>query len=148
MAIQQSQVLPAQFVQDLGQDLAKQVSTIRCTCSINWYCWYITTSRWICCRLCGKTKCCSTIYNKTTKFIRTCTTSSRSRCITNTSTKFSNPRCRFFCTFFTTSTNCRHSSWNSIRWSRFRSNSFPTRCTKFYVPLSITSDWCIISRVW
>ena len=25
MAIQQSQVLPAQFVQDLGQDLAKQV---------------------------------------------------------------------------------------------------------------------------
>jgi hypothetical protein len=26
MAIQQSQVLPAQFVQDLGQDLAKQVT--------------------------------------------------------------------------------------------------------------------------
>ena len=27
MAIQQSQVIPAQFVQDLGQDLAKQVTT-------------------------------------------------------------------------------------------------------------------------
>ena len=26
MAVQQSQVLPAQFVQDLGQDLAKQVT--------------------------------------------------------------------------------------------------------------------------
>ena len=29
MAVQQSQVLPAQFVQDLGQDLAKQVTTTK-----------------------------------------------------------------------------------------------------------------------
>jgi hypothetical protein len=37
MAVQTVQNLPAQFVQDLGQDLAKQVaSTIRCTYSIGW----------------------------------------------------------------------------------------------------------------
>ena len=41
MAVQTTRTLPAQFVEDLGKDLANTgSSTIRCTCSINRYSWY------------------------------------------------------------------------------------------------------------
>ena len=75
MAIQQSQNLPAQFVQDLGQDLAKQV-TAQSGVPV------VSTGIAGISQQAGETaadfakqdKMQLKIYNKTTKFIRTCTT--------------------------------------------------------------------------
>jgi hypothetical protein len=46
MAVQETRTLPAQFVEDLGTDLAKQlVAQTGCTSCINRSCWYISTTR-------------------------------------------------------------------------------------------------------
>ena len=46
MAVQEQRTLPAQFVEDLGKDLATQSTAQTGVPSCyNWYCWYITTTR-------------------------------------------------------------------------------------------------------
>jgi hypothetical protein len=148
MAVQQSQVLPAQFVQDLGQDLAKQVTAQSGVPVVSTGIAGISQQPGeTAADFAARQSAAQAIYNKTTKFIRTCTTSSWSRCTTNTSSNISSTRCRIFSTIFKSSTNTsnfsfwiRNTGSRTIRRNWNWSNFISTRCTRLYVSVSITSN--------
>ena len=155
MAVQTVQNLPAQFVQDLGVDLAKQVTAQSGVPVVSTGIAGISQQAGeSAADFAARQQSCSRLYNKTTKFIRNCTTGSGPRCITTTSTKIADTRCRIISTIFKssniTSTSCcwirNHGPWTirncciNFWWSRNRSTIFSTRCTRFYVTISITSN--------
>ena len=121
MAVQQVQNLPAQFIQDLGQDLAKQiVAQSGVPVVATRYCRYISQQAGeSAADFAARQSAAQSIYNKTTKFSWTCTTSCRSRCITTTSTTLAQARCWIFSTIFNNSTNKAGTCFwfNNIRWN-------------------------------
>ena len=101
MAVQTTRTLPAQFVEDLGKDLAKQVVAQTGVPVVSTGIAGISQQP-------GET---AADFQARQQAARE----------------------------FTTSTNSRNCCRYSIRWSRFRSNSFSTRRTRLYVPFSISS---------
>ena len=80
MAVQQTQTLPPQFVQDLGTDLAKQILAQTGVPTVATGITGISQQPGeSAADFASKTTGCKRVYNKTTKFIRTCTNSCRSR---------------------------------------------------------------------
>ena len=140
MAVQTTRTLPAQFVEDLGKDLAKQVTAQSGVPIVSTGIAGISQQP-------GEA---AADFQARQQAAREFTTRQQSLAglapqvaqqdaLQNTSSNISNSRCRIFCTFFTTSSGCRNSSRNSIRWSRCRSTGFSTRRARFYVTIPISS---------
>ena len=74
---------PAPFVEDIGKKLSEQALGLQNVPVVTTGIGGITRQAGETDAIQSKTRCCKSIYNKTTKFSRYCTTSCRSRCIYN-----------------------------------------------------------------